>query len=257
MRRAAGTTILKTSAHLAGAAVLAASIMLAVSGQAFALSELKPSADAPHPGAKVQANPVVEALEGNPLPKPGPAINRSAQAESPAKPAEQSPADAGKPAVDDSGPLEIIRDMSKLPAPVRQMREKIVEAAASGDIERLRPLFGTGDTAANIMNNEFDDPIEALKNFSGDADGQEILAIMLDILSTGSAHFDSGTPDEAYVWPYFTGKALNTLTPPERVDLLRIVTAGDLAGMEENGNYNFFRLGIAPDGKWKFFSGGD
>jgi hypothetical protein len=38
---------------------------------------------------------------------------------------------------------------------------------------------------------------------------------------------------------------------------LRIVTAGDLAGMEENGNYNFFRAGISPDGKWKFFSGGD
>jgi hypothetical protein len=235
------------------AAVLACALSLAAS-HALALSQLMPlSEDAPAAEGKSAPKPILEAFEGTTLPQPGPAIDKSGsgQAQAPTAATEEP---ASK---DNDGPLDIIRDLSTLPAPVKQMREKIVEAAASGDIERLRPLFGTGGSQTNVMNNEFEDPIDALKNFSGDVNGQEILAIMLDILSTGTAHFDVGTPDEAYVWPYFSGKALKTLTPPERVDLLRIVTAGDLAGMEESGNYNFFRLGIGPDGKWKFFSGGD
>lgn len=64
----------------------------------------------------------------------------------------------------------------------------------------------------------------------------------------------ASTPDEAYVFPYFSGKPLNTLTAPEKVELLRIITAGDLADMQEYGNYSFYRIGISPDGKWKFFT---
>ncbi|WP_117194225.1 hypothetical protein [Rhizobium terrae] len=256
MRGAAETNLFKTLTRPSAAALFVAAAILAAGGDALALSELMPGTQVPAAPRKPLEKPVLEAFEGTTLPQPGPAINRPSagagqtQATPPGATADPSSKEAG-------GPLEIIRDLSKLPAPIKHMREQIVEAAASGDIERLRPLFGTGASQTNVMNNEFEDPIEALKNFSGDANGQEILAIILDILSTGAAHFDVGTPDEAYVWPYFTGKALGSLTPPERVDLLRIVTAGDLAGMEENGNYNFFRLGIGPDGKWKFFSGGD
>jgi hypothetical protein len=96
-----------------------------------------------------------------------------------------------------------------------------------------------------------------LKDLSGDPDGDEILAIILDIISTGFVHVGQGTPDEMYVWPYFAEKDLKKLTPPERVELLRIVTAGDLADMQEFGGYNFYRLGITTDGKWKFFTAGD
>ncbi len=38
---------------------------------------------------------------------------------------------------DDAKPVEVIYDISKVPEPVRRMREQIVEAAASGDLERL------------------------------------------------------------------------------------------------------------------------
>jgi hypothetical protein len=157
----------------------------------------------------------------------------------------------------DQVPAQIIRDLSTLPAPVKAMREKMVEAAASGDIERLRPLMQNPLKPAQIMNGEAEDPIDTLKTFSGDPDGQEILAIILDILASGAARLEAGTPDEVYVWPYFVGKPLAQLSPPERVELLRIVTAGDLMGMEESGNYNFYRIGISPDGHWKFMVGGD
>ncbi|MBP1882821.1 hypothetical protein [Sinorhizobium mexicanum] len=155
-------------------------------------------------------------------------------------------------------PVDVLTDVSKIPAPVARMRELIVEAAASGDIERLRPLLGKGPTQTQVTGVSSDeDPVTTLKGLSGDQDGVEILAILLDVLSTGFVLADKGTPEEAYVWPYFAEKPLSSLTAPEKVDLFRLVTAGDFAEMEEFGSYNFYRVGITPDGRWKFFIAGD
>jgi hypothetical protein len=155
-------------------------------------------------------------------------------------------------------PTEIILDMNQLPEPVKKLRIAIVEAAASGDIERLRPLLGTGADATQVsVGDAPEDPISALKSLSGDKEGREVLGILLDIISTSAAHVDKGTPNELYVWPYFAEKPLNSLTPPEIVELYRIVTAADVADMKEFGSYNFYRIGISPQGKWKFFVAGD
>ncbi|MBL0371169.1 hypothetical protein JJB09_03935 [Rhizobium sp. KVB221] len=155
-------------------------------------------------------------------------------------------------------PTEFIHDLSKLPEPVKKLRVALVEAAASGDIERLRPLMGTGEEQTQIsIGDAPEDPIAALKSLSGDPDGREIMAILLDILSTSAAHIDKGTANDQYVWPYFAEKSLDALTPPEQVELYRIVTASDVSDMKEFGSYNFYRIGISPDGKWKFFVAGD
>jgi hypothetical protein len=180
------------------------------------------------------------------IPMPDPLVNKPAR-------------DAKDDSIEDTAPaapVEVLSDVSKIPQAVARMRELIVEAAASGDIERLRPLLGKGPTQTQVGENGTD-PVEVLKGLSGDQEGIEILAILLDVLSTGFVQVDKGTPDEIYVWPYFTEKSLSSLTAPEKVDLFRLVTAGDVAGMEEGGNYNFYRVGITPDGQWKFFIAGD
>nr|CAD6609730.1 hypothetical protein RKHAN_02235 [Rhizobium sp. Khangiran2] len=182
------------------------------------------------------------------LPLPEPLINRSV-------PRDDDAQEVVPPETVDPVAAEIILDPTLLPEPVRRMRELLVEAAASGDIERLRPL--TTGPRQTIINGDISDPIDALRSYSGDPEGLEILAILLDILSSGAVRMDAGMEEEAYVWPYFAGKPLASLTPPERVELLRIVTAGDLMGMEEGGNYNFYRLAITPDGEWKSLTGGD
>jgi hypothetical protein len=162
------------------------------------------------------------------------------------------------PDAPDEPPPEVIYDLEKAPEPVRRMRQLIIDAAASGDIMRLRPLMNPGpDQTLLQLEGSDKDPVDTLKSMSGDSEGMEILAILIDILSTGFVHVGQGTPDEAYVWPYFAEKPLGQLTPAEKVELLRIVTAGDVAEMQEYGNYNFFRAGITPDGRWKFFTAGD
>ncbi len=225
----------------------AALIVLAQAMPALALSELQ---NAPNQAQNQQTQTQTPSTAPSPngdgqpatLPQPDPLVNAG---------------QAGEAKTDDGKTVEVIHDISKAPEPVRQMRQRIVEAAASGEIERLRPLL-TGKTPTQVTIGETtDDPIRTLKELSGDSDGMEILAILLDVLQTGFAHVGKGTPDEIYVWPYFTEKSLTTLTDPEKVELLRIITAGDYSDMLEFGGYNFYRVGIRPDGEWKFFVAGD
>lgn len=174
------------------------------------------------------------------------------------KPGDDTATDVTTPADTPEVPVEFVNDLNTLPEPVKKMRTALVEAAASGDIEKLRPLLSTGEDETQVsVGDAPDDPIAALKSLSGDKDGREVLAILLDIISTAAAHTDKGTPQEAYVWPYFAEKNLDSLSPPEMVELYRIVTAGDVTDMKEFGGYNFYRLGISADGKWKFFVAGD
>lgn len=232
-----------TVAILAGSSVLVPLPALALSelhkipGQTDAQNAEDPQA-APEDG---------DAGSSSGLPMPDPLVNN-----------EQQSGDKTPGAQESSEPVEVIYDISKAPAPVRRIREMIVEAAASGDIERLRPLLNPGPNQTQVTVGEpSDDPVATLKDLSGDPDGVEILSIILDIISTGFVHVGQGTPNEMYVWPYFAEKDLKTLTPPEKVELLRIVTAGDLSDMMEFGGYNFYRIGITPSGEWKFFTAGD
>ncbi len=229
---------------------------------AFALSELKkaPGEEAQKPAEDEKAAPQEEKQEEpeiSPLelPMPDPLIRRNGAV---TEPADEPPVTDEQPDETPQAPVEVIRDIEKAPEPVRRMRELIVEAAASGDIQRLAPLLGKGMTETQVSLVESNEsPVETLKGQSGDPDGNEVLAILLDVLATGFVHVGKGTPDEMYVWPYFAEKPLSSLTPPEKVDLLRIVTAGDYADMQEFGSYNFYRVGITPDGQWKFFVTGE
>lgn len=248
--------LLRSSAMLSILLALTAG-SIGLPSRAFALSELKPAQNtesepqAQNGGEPQQPQPPEpDEIEGDSegIPLPDPLVDRSAgQANQ-------------KPATPDNAPemsVVIEHDISKAPEAVRKLRQEIMDAAASGDIEKLRPFIAAGQKEFRIDGNDGEDPIAALKSYSGDPDGLEVMAIIIDLLSTGYAHVDAGTPDEAYVFPYFAGKPLNTLTAPEKVELLRIITAGDLADMQEYGNYSFYRIGISPDGKWKFFTAGD
>jgi hypothetical protein len=217
---------------------------------ALALSDIKditpPAAESSEPPSAEELDVIEDSIPV--IPDPDPLIRSP-------EPGEAVDVEDMEPA---GPPAEVIYDIDKAPEPVRRMRELIMGAAKTGDISKLKPLMNPGpDQTVVPLQTPDQDPIEALKAISGDSDGVEILAILLDIFSTGFVQLDKGTADEAYVWPYFVGKSLGLLTPQEKVELLRIVTAGDVAEMQEYGNYNFFRVGITPDGRWKFLTVGD
>lgn len=179
-------------------------------------------------------------------------------------PDDSSPADEEAAPEDDvaapevTGPPPAVEyDPNKLPPPVKRIREQILEAAKTGDVEKLRPIFEANQELPQLGLAESDDPVEQLKSLSGDPDGREILAILSEVLDAGFVHVDAGTPEEMYVWPYFARYPLDKLDGPQMVELFKLLTAGDYEDMKIYGTYLFYRVGITPGGVWKYFVTGD
>ena len=148
-------------------------------------------------------------------------------------------------------------DVSALPPPVRRIREQIIEAASTGDVENMRPVFEANGEPPLLSFGEEAEPIEQLRSLAGDPEGREILAILIEVLDAGFVHVDVGTPEEMYVWPYYARYPLDKLTGPQMVELFKLLTAGDYEDMKIFGNYQFYRAGITPNGVWKYFVAGD
>ncbi|RFC66211.1 hypothetical protein DYI37_01735 [Fulvimarina endophytica] len=133
-----------------------------------------------------------------------------------------------------------------------------MEVARTGIIEKLRPFLQTGENETILsFGGSVTNPIEHLKGLSGDPDGIEILAILLEVLEAGHIVVEPDSEDTIYVWPYFAQTRLDTLTPSQKVELFELVTAGDYEFMADFGAYNFYRLGITPDGELAYFVTGD
>jgi hypothetical protein len=216
-----------------------------------ALSEIQQDGSPPLVAPDGSIAPSTEPVQRFPLPEP--------DGLDPLPPREQHNVEPERPGTEADELLpEVHYDVSKLPAPAQRMHELITAACRSGDIEKLRPLIGMSDSATQLSLAGLEgDPIEFLREISGDDPGQEIMAILLEVLEAGYVHLEAGTPNEIYVWPYFFALPLDRLSAPQRVELFKIVTAGDYEDMKTYGTYNFYRAGITPEGRWVFFVAGD
>lgn len=151
---------------------------------------------------------------------------------------------------------DVVWDISLLPGPVQATRQKLLEAARTGDIEALRPIFeqqGSPPIVAGF--DTVDDPVDHLRLQSGDDEGREILAILVELLESGHVH--TGDPTGGtYVWPYFAEVPLEELKAAHYVELYRVLTAIDVEEIARVGYYTFFRVGISADGRVRYFTAG-
>ncbi len=152
---------------------------------------------------------------------------------------------------------EISYDPSKLPEPVRAMRKSILDAARSGDMERLRKIIEAGKKPPEVSFGGADDPIAFWKRISIDGTGRDVLADIVRIFEAGYVHLGAGTDNDLFVWPYHFAYPLGKLTPRQQVELYMLIPAEYRDGMEQIGGYTGFRAGISPDGTWQFFIAGD
>jgi hypothetical protein len=171
--------------------------------------------------------------------------------------AQQAPASPTRPAPRPPVSIDILPDNEDLRERVGSMREKLILAAKSGSIERLGIVFQTNETMPVFSRGGERDPIAFWKQASGDGNGHEILAILLNILDLPAALINKGTPQEMYVWPYLAHVPLDRLTPQQSVDLYRLMTAQDVRDMRTLNAWVFWRLGIGPDGTLHFFLAGE
>jgi hypothetical protein len=151
---------------------------------------------------------------------------------------------------------EVVTDLARLPPAVARMRARILEAARTGDLDRIATVMQSNETMPIFSFGKERDPVAFWKSDYPDSKGLEIPAILIEVLESSFVHVDRGTPREMFVWPYFARMPLKELTPEQTVELLRLVTGPDYREMRETGAYSFFRVGIGPDGTWHYFVAG-
>jgi hypothetical protein len=149
--------------------------------------------------------------------------------------------------------VEVLRDLSALPPQVAKMRAAILEAAATGEIENLRAPIEMNELPPMLANEKIGDPMEYWKKVSGDGEGREVMAILIQLFRTGFARRAGGTAEETYIWPYFAEMPVDALTPAQEVEMLTLVSPARLKEMREKRKYDYYRLAIARDGTWHAF----
>jgi hypothetical protein len=147
---------------------------------------------------------------------------------------------------------EPLYDFGALPDPVKRMIEQIAEAAQSGEIENMRPVLESNELKPMAAAADVGDPIAHWKKQSADGSARDVLAAMLDVMSSGFVRVGK-EQDEMYVWPYFAEADLSKLTPAQEVELYRVVSPALAVPMKQSGKYNYYRLGISPSGVWHYF----
>ncbi len=150
--------------------------------------------------------------------------------------------------------VQLGRDVSKLPPEVQRMRQAILQAAMSGDIEELRFPIDMNELHPMFAKDRIPQPIAYLKSVSADGNGREMLAILFNLLTTGYAIKDAGTKTEMIVWPYHAAIPLTGLTPSQEVEIYRFLPPGRVKEMAAAGKYSFYSVGIGRDGVWHYFS---
>ena len=189
-----------------------------------------------------------------PLSEPLPAPQPTEPVAEPESAPETSPEAGEAPAAPKA---TISYDLSALPAPVAETRAKLLEIAASGEIEALRPILEANQNGVMVSFGGAEDPIAYWKEVSGDHKGLELLAIMIEILNQGYAVMNADDGSALYVWPYFHAVDITTLTDKQLVELYMLIPPHDVEDMLNFGGYLFYRLGISADGTMQFMIAGD
>lgn len=144
----------------------------------------------------------------------------------------------------------------KLPAQVADLRDVLLTAARSGKVEELRAAFDVSGAVPDMDISPRSDPIKVLKDRSEDPEARDTLAAIVEILEMPPAALPLGNDIEnnlVYIWPYLAERPLNELTPPEQVDLYRLVSPALAAEMRGKKHWLWWRIVIAADGTWTTF----
>lgn len=150
-------------------------------------------------------------------------------------------------------------DLGKLPPLVAAMRNQILDAAATGEIESLRPAIERNETIPIFGRGEeqpktFATAIDALKRRSFDGKGQEVLTILQALLEQPYVAVTRG-PSTTYVWPAFVYDRKLPVELKARLALMRCLRFATLVADADPFD-RMDRIGIGADGTWHFFWAG-
>lgn len=161
-----------------------------------------------------------------------------------------------KAAAEAPGPLRERAFHGELPHAVVDMRELILAAVQAGDVGELQAAIEWNEISPDFGEGAKADPIAHWTRTSADGQGREVLAVLANLLALPPARLAIGRDPEntmVYVWPYLAELPLESLTPAEQVDLLRLMPAGEAKAMRAAKKWSWWRLAIGADGTWHTF----
>jgi hypothetical protein len=137
---------------------------------------------------------------------------------------------------------------AELPAPVRATRHALLRAALIGDWSTLDSLSRRSETFRFTFGDPGTSPVAYWIEYGGGS----VLNDLAFLLSTEPAPVGRG-----YVWPGWSGKPWEALSPEERAALRcgAGVEAADDMALDER--YRWLRTSITANGTWAYFIGGD
>ncbi len=155
------------------------------------------------------------------------------------------------------GGVAVSDDLSQLPTDVAEKRAELIAAAATGDIEALRPIFDAEPEPVTVSFGGPDNAVDYLKSQSADGEGLETLAILLDVLEAPFAVENHGG-ELSYVWPYLAAmEGIGEASAPDRVEGIRIAGVENFRTIQDFGVWIYWRLRMDADGHVTAFVAGD
>lgn len=152
---------------------------------------------------------------------------------------------------------EVSADLDTLPEAARATRQALIDAARSGDIEALRPIIEGQDAPPNFSFGNPEDGIDYLRDVSEDADGRQILGLLVDLLDQPFAYFPDGGTETYYTWPYLAQIDPSALTAQQIVDAYRLLDTAQIEELQAMGAWYYWRVVISETGAWTAFVAGD
>ncbi len=160
-----------------------------------------------------------------------------------------------------SGKLPAIIQNKDLPTLVAEMRDAILSAVQSGRMDDLQAALEWNELTPELSvgedtNASASEIIDRWKAQSPQAQGRDILAILADLLTLPSTTLPLGRDLEnhdVYVWPYLSQIPLDKLTPPQVVELYRLMPADEADAIIKTGKWTWYRVTIGADGTWHSF----
>lgn len=136
-----------------------------------------------------------------------------------------------------------------LPAPVLKTWQRLVDAAAACDVDAVEALVSRQTALTTGGGNNPD-----LRQLEERGEGR--LGILLKVLSL--SHAENTQVPGSYAWPAaYARPTWEAVTQAERDELRAIHTRAEIAGFDAARSYMGWRVGIAADGTWQFFTAGD
>jgi hypothetical protein len=143
-----------------------------------------------------------------------------------------------------------------LPQSVIDMREQILAAVHSGNVDDLKDAIEWNEIPPDFGSAAKGDPIKHWKSSSTDGEGREVLAVIANLLALAPTRLAIGKDPEnttVYVWPYLAELPTGTLKPEEEVDLYRIMPPEAAKAAKSAKGWTWWRLAIGADGTWHTF----